>query len=159
VNDEANWPSYAKTITHFSKSIIMLHATGNLTKDAELKTISDKHHALNFTIAETRRVFRQGKYVKEPLYIECTLWNRDDLAQYLNKGTLVQVVGEVTAEAGNNGKAYLKIKNALDLKFLSSGQRNATPDDGNRSNGQRTGAAGRRQPAPEQTEPIDDLPF
>ena len=152
----------------------MLEATGNLTRDAEINNASNKSVAVNFTIAENRRVFKGGAYVNEPVFIDCALWNRDDLAQYLTKGTQVQIYGEVIAEA-YNGKAKLCVRKVIDIKFLARPQNagarqngnhvNGQPAQNNRGNGQRTNAGqpGNRRPAAPQaddiTEPIDDLPF
>jgi len=134
----------------------MLHATGNLTRDAEVRDL-DKGIAISFTVAEDRRT---AKGSNQTVFIGCTLWNREKIAPYLTKGTLVEIVGDVTAEAYKD-KAYLKVANVLHIKILGGGQKKddaqnrQRPGSQNRTN--RT--SGRRQELPDIEEPADDLPF
>jgi len=135
----------------------MLHATGNLTRDAEVKELQNGL-AITFTLAEDRRTAKEGN---QTVFIGCTLWNREKIAPYLTKGTLVEIVGDVTAEAYKD-KAYLKVANVLHIKILGGGQKNQAAPDARR-NAQRAGTPVRgnrtsSRPVVDE-EPDDDNPF
>ena len=80
--------------------------TGNLTRDAELRSINDGTAVLSFAVADN-----QGKD-KTAIFWNCSLFGKraDSLHQYLTKGQQVTVIGtvserEFTDKEGNKRKS------------------------------------------------------
>lgn len=83
--------------------------TGNLGKDAELRTIPSGESILQFSVADS-----QGKD-KPSIWWRCSLWGKraETLSQYLLKGQQVTVVGQVTErEYTKDGET----KKAMDVR-------------------------------------------
>lgn len=82
---------------------------GRLTKDAVVNTLKDERKVINFCIAVNERFpsRKGGERVKRTSYFNCAYWRGEGVAEYLKKGTLVQVEGRVFASAyvGNDGTA------------------------------------------------------
>jgi single-strand DNA-binding protein len=100
--------------------------TGNIGRDAELRTIGSGKSVLNFSVAA-----KSGGKTAEPVWFDCSVWGErgTKLAQYLTKGTKVTAVGSLSKHEGN-GKTYLKL-DVQEIDF-SGGPRPATQaeDDG-----------------------------
>lgn len=66
--------------------------TGNITKDAELRTLNNGDSVASFSVADN-----QGKD-KPAIFWNCSLFGKraDSLAQYLTKGQPVTVIGTVS---------------------------------------------------------------
>ena len=80
--------------------------TGNLGKDAELRSLNDGTAVLSFSVADN-----QGKD-KPSIWWNCTIFGRraESLQQYLTKGQQVTVIGTVserewTDKEGNKRKS------------------------------------------------------
>lgn len=80
--------------------------TGNLTRDAELRSLNDGTAVLSFAVADN-----QGKD-KTAIFWSCSLFGRraESLQQYLTKGQQVTVIGTVserewTDKEGNKRKS------------------------------------------------------
>lgn len=65
---------------------------GNLVKDNQVKEIGNAKLS-NFTLAINRSVKKGDQWETEVSYIDCVLWNKDNLLKYLNKGVKVVVEG------------------------------------------------------------------
>lgn len=79
-------------------SINRVCITGNLTKDAELRTSSGGTQILNFGVAvNERRKDRSGEWVDSPSFIDCVMFgNRAEaVARFLTKGAKVAVDGKL----------------------------------------------------------------
>ena len=83
-----------------------LTITGNLTRDAELRSLNDGTAVLSFAVADN-----QGKD-KTAIFWNCSLFGKraDSLQQYLTKGQQVTVIGTVserewTDKEGNKRKS------------------------------------------------------
>jgi len=70
----------------------MLHATGNIGKDAVLRNTNSGSVA-NFSVAMKAGYGNS----EETQWVNCSVWGKraDTLAQYLTKGTKVAIAGEV----------------------------------------------------------------
>ena len=68
--------------------------TGNLGRDADLRTTTSGHSVLSFTVAVKSGY---GDNVKTT-WANCQLWGKqaESMGQYLTKGKQVGIVGEVT---------------------------------------------------------------
>lgn len=69
---------------------------GNLTGDPELRFVNNGNAVVNFTVASTPRLFKDGEWKDgDPLFIRCTLWREaaENVTESLTKGTRVIVTG------------------------------------------------------------------
>ena len=111
--------------------------TGNLTRDAELRSLNDGTAVLSFAVADN-----QGKD-KTAIFWSCSLFGKraDSLQQYLTKGQQVTVVGTVserewTDKEGNKRKS-------MDVRVNDIALQGGKRDEGER---QPSRAAPARQP-------------
>ena len=85
-----------------------MNIIGRVTKDAEVRTLSNEKQVVNFSIA-TNESYRnkQGERVEETTYFDCSYWISIKVATLLTKGSLVELTGRVNARAwtGNDGQA------------------------------------------------------
>ena len=101
--------------------MITLSAIGRLGKDSETKQVGDKVVS-NFTMAID--VGYGDK--KKTVWLSCSIWNKEKLAKFLVKGTLVYVQGEPSVRAYINNKtneanASMDVV-VYDIKLLSGGE-------------------------------------
>lgn len=84
----------------------MLYGTviGNLGGAAETKTIPSGKTVTNFSVAA-----KNGRDKDSTLWVRCALWGTrgEKVAQYLEKGTRVTVMGVITTRE-HNGKTYVE---------------------------------------------------
>jgi len=78
----------------------VLHITGNLTADPELRFTSSGAAVVNFTIASTPRTFNKERNDWEdgdPLFMRCSAWRQlaENVAESLTKGSRVTVEGKL----------------------------------------------------------------
>ena len=73
--------------------------TGRVTADAEVRSTKADKKVVGFNVAVNRSYMSQGEKRTETKYFECSYWRSEAVAQYLLKGTLVEVSGEVGAYA------------------------------------------------------------
>lgn len=73
--------------------------SGNLTRDAVLRTVRGDLRVLDFGVAinEKQKDRDTGEYVDKPVFVNCALFGirAEKLAQYLTKGTKVAVSGKL----------------------------------------------------------------
>lgn len=109
-----------------------LTISGNVGRDAELRTVNTAGGAqsvLSFPVAvKSSRKGDDGKYISD--WFDCSLWGKraDSLAQYIKKGGVVSVTGEVSLEQyqTSQGQAGAKMKiNVRDVTLLGGGQSQA----------------------------------
>ena len=145
-----------------------LTVIGYLGRDAKLQESNGKK-VLNFSVAHTEKFKKQdGVVVEKTTWVDCSLWNKENLANYLKQGTQVMVQGSVEAYA-YTGKESGELKAALRCTVISlqllggvkSSTTNAT------STNVKTTAPQTQENEPlmpptlntEPIEAIDDLPF
>ena len=145
-------------------SINKVMITGNLTRDAELRTTPSGTSILNIGVAvnERRKSAQTGEWEDYPNFVDCTLFGRraESLAQYLTKGTKVAIEGRLhysSWEDRNSGQKRSKLDVTIDeIEFMSSGQRSQGGYDN-------SGSYQRKQPVQQQmnTNPYEDedIPF
>lgn len=102
--------------------MIQLTAIGRLGKDSETKQVGDKLVS-NFVLAVDTGFGDK----KKTLWINCSIWNKEKLAKFLVKGTMVYVQGEPSVRAyvnkNNNEPTASLDMTVLDLKLLSGGEK------------------------------------
>ncbi len=95
----------------------MIHATiaGRLGKDADLKTTQSGKVVCNFNLAT------KGREKDATTWVRCALWGKraESLAQYLTKGSTVQVVGSLSASE-YEGKAQINL-DVQEIELLGGG--------------------------------------
>ena len=83
---------------------------GNLGKDASIGTLQDGTQSINFSIGSNKKD-KNGE--KITTWVSCTRWvmpnGSTKIAEYLKKGTLVYLRGEISASIYEN-KPYLKMR-------------------------------------------------
>ena len=112
-----------------------LTITGNLTRDAELRSLNDGTAVLSFAVADN-----QGKD-KTAIFWNCSLFGKraDSLQQYLTKGQQVTVIGTVS-ERGWTDKDGNKRK-SMDVRV-----NDIALQGGKREEGERQPSRAARQP-------------
>lgn len=133
-------------------AINSVNISGNLTRDAELRTTSNGFSVLFFSVAVNDRVKNKdtGEWEDRPNYIDVKVFgNRAEaIQQYLGRGSKVAVSGRLRqdkwqdAQTGQNRTSVYVV--ADEVEFLSRGVSSST-----------TYGAGE----PKQTPYDEDLPF
>ena len=84
-----------------------MNIIGRVTRDAEVRTLSNERQVVNFSIA-TNENFKnkQGERIEQTTYFDCSYWISTKVATLLTKGTLVELLGRVSTRAwiGNDGE-------------------------------------------------------
>ena len=108
-------------------SINRVMISGNLTRDAELRTTPSGTSILSFGVAvNDRRRSANGEWEDYANFIDCTMFGRraEALAQYLTKGVKVAIEGRLhysSWEDRNSGQRRSKVDVTVDeLEFMSS---------------------------------------
>ncbi|HSH67142.1 MAG TPA: single-stranded DNA-binding protein [Bacteroidia bacterium] len=77
-----------------------MNIIGRLTRDAEVRTLKNDKQVVNFSIATNDSYKnKQGEPVKQTTYFDCAYWLSTKVATLLTKGTLVELIGRVSARA------------------------------------------------------------
>ena len=86
-----------------------MEITGRLTRDAVVAKTAKDRQVVNFSIAvnDTYKAKGNTEAVKIVTYIDCSYWLSAGVAQWLKKGTLVELFGRIGVNAYLNaeGKA------------------------------------------------------
>lgn len=83
-----------------------MEITGRLTADASVQEVNSDKQVVNFSIAINDKYKPKGSTeVKEVVtYINCSYWLNAKTAQWLKKGTLVQLFGRIGMSVYNNSE-------------------------------------------------------
>ncbi|MCL2007734.1 MAG: single-stranded DNA-binding protein [Treponema sp.] len=137
---------------------------GRLTRDAELKYTSSGQAICKFAIAINRRRKNGDNWEDEAHFFDIVLWGRqgESLNQYLQKGKLVGIEGELRQERWQqDGQNRSKIEIvANNIQLLGSGG----PSSGSSRDSNSQGSTGfrpnnREDNPPEDDNFSDDIPF
>lgn len=80
-----------------------MNITGRLTRNAEVRTLSNEKQVVNFSVAVIDSYKnRQGERVEQTTYFDCAYWITANVARLLTKGTLVELTGRVSTRAWVN---------------------------------------------------------
>lgn len=109
-------------------SINKVIVTGNLTRDAELRSTPSGAQLLDVGIAvnERRRNRQTDQWEDYANFFDCTMWGEraQKIAQYLTKGTKVAIEGRLhyrSWEDKNTGQRRSKVDITIDnIDFMSS---------------------------------------
>lgn len=128
-----------------------MNITARLTGDAQVNTTSQDKQVVNFSVAINNSYKnKQGERIEQATFFDCSYWIGTAIAQYLTKGTLVELSGRVSARAwkGSDGEPRAGLNFHTSQIKLHGG--------GKRDNGQQPITA-QIITTPKGTE--DDLPF
>jgi single-strand DNA-binding protein len=74
--------------------------SGRLTANAEVRNVKGDKKVTGFTVAINDRFrTKDGEKKEIATYVECSYWVNPGLAEYLKKGTIVEIFGRVEARA------------------------------------------------------------
>ncbi len=99
---------------------------GNLTRDPELRRLSNGTAVCDITLAVNRKFMNNGQLQEDVSFIDITLWSKtaEHTAQYMRKGSSLFVEGRLqldTWQDKTSGKNRNKLKVVGDkVQFLSS---------------------------------------
>ncbi|WP_294957130.1 single-stranded DNA-binding protein [uncultured Flavobacterium sp.] len=128
-----------------------MEITGRIVKDASVFKVKQNREVVNFSIAVNDSYKPKGSTETKKIvtYIDCSYWLSAGLAQWLKKGTLVQLFGRIGLNVyiGNDAQAHGSLTfHTSDIKILVFAQAENP----------------KAVPAPKQqkeSENPDDLPF
>lgn len=86
-----------------------MELTGRITANATVHTTKDDRKVVHFCIAinDSFKPKNSNEVRKLTTYINCSYWQREGIAMYLTKGTLVELFGRISVNAwvNTNGEA------------------------------------------------------
>lgn len=130
-----------------------MEITARITADAVVKKLKDERQVVNFSVAINDSYKPKGsdQVTKVVTYVDCSYWTNPGIAQYLTKGTIVELHGRIGINAYLNmqGEAKASLRfHVNSIKLHGGNKTTAKPVE--------TSAP---VIAGELTEPLDDLPF
>lgn len=122
-----------------------------LTHDSVVKSVKENRQVVNFNVA-INDSYKSGTETKKvTTYIQCDYWVNPGIAQYLTKGTLVELQGRIGVNAYVSKEGEPKATLTFHVNSIKL------------HGGGKTDAKQVEPSAPviagELTEPLDDLPF
>ena len=127
-----------------------MEMTARLTGDAKISTLKNEKQVVNFNVAinDSYKPKGSNETTKIVTYVQCDYWVNPGIAQYLTKGSLVELQGRigVNAYTGKDGEAKATLTFHVNtIKLHGNGSaKNDTPSQS-------------MEPAKEPA--ADDLPF
>ena len=136
-----------------------MNITGRVTKDAKVSTLSDSRQVVNFSVAINESYKnRKGDRVEQTTFFDCAYWISPRVAEWLTKGTVVELTGMVSARAwkGNDGEPRAGLNfNTSNIKLHGGGKKS---EGGQAVKTEQTAEQGENKKATLK-EPEDDIPF
>ena len=130
-----------------------MEITGRVTADASVQKVNNDKQVVNFSIAinDNYKPKDSNKTKEVTTYINCSYWLNTKTAQWLKKGTLVQLFGRIGINVYNNseGVAMGSITfHTNNIKILVFAKKLQTPETASNPKAQQN-----------QKDEPDDLPF
>lgn len=137
-----------------------MNIIGRLTRDAQISTLPSDKQLVSFSVAVNDSYRnKKGERVGLTEYFNCAYWISTNVAKVLTKGTLVELIGRVSARAwtGKDGKAHATLNfHTSQIKLYGSGRRTETVTGGNEDN---LAASAKKGKGNNNVKDEDDLPF
>lgn len=107
-----------------------MNIIGRVTKDAEVRTLSNEKQVVNFSVA-TNESYRNkaGERIEQTTYFDCAYWISSKVAEILTKGALVELTGRVSTRAwtGNDGQPHAGLNfHTSQIKLHGGGKKSET---------------------------------
>lgn len=126
-----------------------------VTGDAKVNTLKDERQVVNFNVAMNDSYKPKGseEVKKVVTFIQCSYWMNPSIAQYLTKGTLVELYGRIGVNAykAMDGEPKASLTFHVNNIKLHGG--------GKAANKTNNVSAPVTANASDLLEPLDDLPF
>ena len=107
-----------------------MNITGRLTRDAEVRITSQNKQVVSFSVAVNDSYkTKEGERIEETAFFDCSYWRTPKVADFLTKGTLVELSGRVSARAwtGNDGEVRAGLNfHTSQIKFYGGGKKAET---------------------------------
>ena len=115
-------------------SINRVEISGNLTRDAELRSTASGLPVLGFGVAvnDRRKNQQTGEWEDCPNFIDCTMFGAraESLSRYLAKGGKVAIAGRLHwSQWEREGQKRSKLEVIVDEIELMAGKRESQPED------------------------------
>ena len=136
-----------------------MNIIGRLTMDAEVRNLSNEKQVVNFSIA-TNDNYRnkQGERIEQTTYFECAYWISPKVADFLTKGTLVELSRRAYTSVwiGKDGEPHAGLNfHTSQIKVHGSGKRTENKSTETNKNDKKKISI----PKSKDSEKDDDLPF
>lgn len=136
-----------------------MNIIGRLTRDAEVRNLSNEKQVVNFSIA-TNDNYRnkQGERIEQTTYFECAYWISPKVADFLTKGTLVELSGRAYTSAwiGKDGEPHAGLNfHTSQIKVHSSGKGRDSKISESKTADKKTNSKSKSDDSDKE----DDLPF
>lgn len=102
---------------------------GRLTKDAQVRTTATNKQVVSFSVAlNDSYKNKQGERVEQTTFFDCAYWLTPKVADFLIKGTIVELTGRVSARAwqGSDGEPKAGLNFVASQIKLHGGGKKAT---------------------------------
>jgi len=150
-----------------------MNIIGRVTRDAEVRSLSNNKQVVNFSVAVNDSYTpKNGEKVTHTEFFDCSYWLATGIAQYLTKGSIVELTGRLSTRAwldgDGNPKAGLNFHTAAITLHGGSGggDKGQTPTQQPQQAAAPTGEANvqstevyEAQVVPNSAATDDDLPF
>jgi len=104
-----------------------MNIIGRLTGDAKVSTLQNSREVVNFSVAVNDSYKKKdGERVQLTEDFECAYFLSSEVADYLTKGTLVEVTGRVSARAwlGRDGEPRASLNfHSSNIRFLDGAKK------------------------------------
>jgi single-strand DNA-binding protein len=105
-----------------------MEIAGRITKNAEIRSIEGGKEVVSFSVVvnDSYKAKGSGLITKTATFFDCGYWLGTNIAQYLTKGTIVQLSGSVSAKAwkDDEGKIRAGLNFHVDkIKLLGGGKK------------------------------------
>lgn len=135
-----------------------MEITARVTADAKVNTLKDERQVVNFNVAVNDNYKTKGsnELRKVTNYFQCSYWLNSNIAQFLTKGTLVELTGRIGVNAYNNLQGEPKASLTFHVNNIKlHGKGNSIPENAQDSpnENEMVGEAESNESAK------DDLPF
>lgn len=130
-----------------------MNIIGRLTRDAEVRTVSQGKQVVNFSVATNDSYKnKEGERIEQTTYFDCSYWISMNVAKILTKGALVALSGRVSARSwmGKDGEAHAGLNfHTSNIDFFGGGKDSKSTQASQEKNGKQ----------PDKAKEDDDLPF
>lgn len=104
---------------------------GRITRDAEIRQTATNKQVVNFSVAINENyTTKQGERIEQATFYNCSYWINTKIAEFLTKGTLVELLGRISSNAwiGKDGEIHSGLNfHTSKIKLHGGGKKNNQP--------------------------------